>query len=106
MIHTVYALRDRKAELFLQPFLSVSLGLVVRQLSDVVNSGGQDALCNHPGDFVLCKFGTFDDFRGRYDLLPNPDMILECSTLVSSKPHSSVMSHPDLVLPPSGGEGA
>lgn len=98
MIHNVYSLRDRKAELFLMPFCAVSLGLVVRQLSDAVNSGSQDSVAMHPEDFVLCKLGTFDDVQGRYELFPLPDMVLECSTLVRA-PRG-------VAVPAVGGEGA
>lgn len=60
MILKVFAVRDMKAEAFLQPFFSPSIGSAVRAFSDAVN----DEKCpfsKHPGDYVLYEIGDYLD---------------------------------------------
>lgn len=60
MILKVFAVRDMKAEAFLQPFYSPSVGSALRAYADAVN----DKNCpfnKHPGDYVLFEIGTYDD---------------------------------------------
>lgn len=77
----VFSLRDRQAGIFHNPVFAVSLGQVVRELTDVVNRPSQEILFLHPADFQLYKLGTFDDVKGVFSLLPIPDMVLDCGTL-------------------------
>lgn len=86
MIQQVYALRDRKADVFGRPVFVASVGSLIRELTDVVSGGGQDTLARHPGDFALYRLGTFDDVKGVFDLLPLPDFVLEVATLLPVRP--------------------
>lgn len=56
----VFAVRDLKAEAFLQPFFSPSVGSAMRAFADAVN----DKNCpfnKHPSDYALFEIGTYDD---------------------------------------------
>ena len=86
MIQQVFALRDRKADIFGRPVFVASMGSLVRELTDVVVSDSQDTLARHPGDFALYRLGTFDDVKGTFDLLPLPDFVLECASLLPVRP--------------------
>jgi len=92
MIQQVFALRDRKADVFGRPVFVAALGSLVRELTDAVTGGGQDTLARHPGDFALYRLGTFDDVKGTFDLLPLPDFVLDCATLLPVRP---VVSMPE-----------
>lgn len=79
----VYTLRDRQSGLFGKPVFALALGLVVRELTDVVNSGrSEEPLVQHPEDFQLYCLGEFDDSKGLFQLLPLPDLVIDCASLV------------------------
>lgn len=86
MIQQVFALRDRKADVFGRPVFVASMGSLVRELTDAVCGGGDDTLARHPGDFALYRLGTFDDVKGVFELLPLPDFVLECASLLPVRP--------------------
>lgn len=66
MVHGLYCIYDKKAEVYAAPFASATRGTVYRQLADVVARKGDPAnmLAQHPGDFELCACGGFDDETG------------------------------------------
>lgn len=86
MIQQVYALRDRKADVFGRPVFVANVGSLIRELTDAVSSGGSDTLARHPGDFALYRLGTFDDVKGTFECLPLPDFVLEVATLLPVRP--------------------
>lgn len=66
----VFSVRDTKAQAFLQPFFSNSIGSALRAFSDAV----ADSSCpfsKHPEDYILYEIGVYDDSSGA--LMP-----LEC----------------------------
>ena len=86
MILTCYCLRDIKADIFGSPVFVPSAGGFIRDLQDQVNSPQADSmLYKHPSDFHLMKLGTFDNVKGVFDLLPLPDFVLDCGSLVEDK---------------------
>lgn len=65
MVQKVFAVRDSKAQAFLQPFFSVSTGAAVRAFGDAVNEGNSP-LAKHPEDYLLFELGEFDDNTGEF----------------------------------------
>ena len=60
MILNVFAVRDMKAEAFLQPFYSNSIGSAMRAFGDAVN----DTSCpfnKHSEDYILYEIASYDD---------------------------------------------
>lgn len=60
MILKVFACRDMKAQAFLQPFFSPTIGSAVRAFGDACGETGSP-FNKHPGDYVLYEIGSFDD---------------------------------------------
>lgn len=65
MIQKVFGVRDTKAQAFLQPFFSNSVGAAVRAFGDAVNDG-QSPLSKHPGDYMLYELADFNDGVGEF----------------------------------------
>ena len=80
----VYALHDVKAGVFMRPGFAVSLGSVVRELTDLVNGDPREVVAAHPEDFRLYKLGVFNDSTGLFTLTPLPDLVLDCASLKSA----------------------
>lgn len=59
-----YAVYDRKAEMYSQPFLEVKDGTAIRAVQDLVINDKTHAFAKHPSDFSLHKLGEFDDITG------------------------------------------
>lgn len=60
MIQKMFAIRDTKAQAFLQPFFSSAAGAALRALGDAVNDG-KSPIALHPEDYVLYEVASFDD---------------------------------------------
>jgi hypothetical protein len=59
-----YAVYDRKAEMYSQPFLEIKDGTAIRAIQDVVINNKDHAFAKHPSDFSLFRLGTFDETTG------------------------------------------
>lgn len=94
MILKVFAVRDMKAEAFLQPFFSPSVGSALRAFSDAVNDK-QCPFNKHPGDYVLYEIGSYDDSTAELGALPVVKMFSAGSDLVDNAP--KMQSVEDLV---------
>lgn len=58
-------LRDKKADLYLAPFVVPTMGVAFRSVSDEISRGGDgNALSSHPADFQLWQLGRFDEASG------------------------------------------
>lgn len=78
MMQKMYAVRDSKAQAFLQPFFSSANGSALRALSDVVNDGKSQFFL-HPEDYILYEVGAFDDSTG--EIVPvTPIKLLACAS--------------------------
>lgn len=99
----VYTLRDRQSGLFGKPVFSLALGALVRELTDHVNSGrSDDTIVQHPEDFQLYYLGEFDDQKGTFSLLPLPDMVIDCGTLVRPRGAAPAVSGANVTAGPQG----
>ena len=66
MIQKVFAVRDGKAEAFLQPFYSINAGSATRAFEDTINATDGNQLAKHPADYVLYELAAFDDNTGEF----------------------------------------
>lgn len=82
MKKVMMALRDKKADLFMNPFFVPMPGVAFRNLQDEVARGGEDnVLSKHPGDFEVWSIGLFDEQTGV--LTSEPKLICEVQDLVA-----------------------
>lgn len=68
MIRKVFAVRDVKAEYFLQPFFCDSTGEALRAFGDASNEP-KTPMGSHPSDYVLYEIGSYDNAVGRVEPL-------------------------------------
>lgn len=82
MILYVLSLRDVKSDTFGSPIFTPNVGGTIRDITDYVNDRDpKETAQKHPSDFHLMRLGTFDNVKGRFDLLPLPDFILDLGSL-------------------------
>lgn len=67
MIRVIFSVRDSASELYGQPFFVPSRGVALRSFADEANRAAADnALNQHPEDFILYELGTFDESTGAF----------------------------------------
>lgn len=82
MILHVVSIRDRAANVFLQPMFMVSRGVANRNFSDAVNDKSNDyPYHKHPDDYDLYELGTFDDNTGEFK--GSPELLARGKDLVT-----------------------
>lgn len=59
MTQQVFTVYDCKAEQYLQPFTTNTVGVAERMFAELVNTPGHQ-FNRHPGDYTLYRIGTFD----------------------------------------------
>ncbi len=70
------SVKDRAAEAYARPMFVPSSGVAIRSFSDEINrSDTENQLYNHPDDFDLYEFGSFDDSTGLFDLHEQPKLL-------------------------------
>jgi hypothetical protein len=63
----VVSVKDRAADVFVNPFTVPHRNVAIRDFTDQVNSAGADNPLNkHPDDFDLYLLGEFDDNTGMF----------------------------------------
>lgn len=70
MITKMFAVHDRAAEAFMQPFFAKTIGLACRMF-ETSCADPSTHLHKHPSDFTLCEIGEFDDVSGVLTTLEN-----------------------------------
>jgi len=64
----IVAVRDRAADVFMQPFFVHSIGAAIRSFGDEINRADKDnALFKHPADFDLYHLGEYDDAFAQFE---------------------------------------
>lgn len=63
MILKVFAIYDSKAEAYLQPFFTSTIGMAIRSFEQAANDP-QTQFHRHPADFTLFNIGEYDDETG------------------------------------------
>ncbi|AXQ66108.1 MAG: nonstructural protein [Microviridae sp.] len=76
-----YAVYDRKAEMYSQPFLEIKDGTAIRAVQDIVINNKDHAFAKHPSDFSLHRLGDFDDETGLITGQIKPDKLIDIETL-------------------------
>jgi len=76
-----YAVYDRKAEMYSQPFLEIKDGTAIRAVQDIVINNKDHAFAKHPSDFSLHRLGSFDETTGIITGQEKPNKIIEMETL-------------------------
>lgn len=78
MIQKMFAVRDSKAQAFLQPFFSVQNGSAIRAFQDACGDE-KSPFARHSEDFILYELGTFNDATGEMVSLM-PIKMLGCAS--------------------------
>ena len=76
-----YAVYDRKAEMYMPPFLEVKDGTAIRALQDAIASKDHP-FAKHPEDFSLFQLGVFDDETGMITANEKPVKLQEIEKLI------------------------
>jgi len=84
MIKKMYAIRDAKAEAFLNPWFKVTHGEAERDFNAAVNNE-ETTLAKYPEDFDLYYLGDYDDNSGKLKSLDSPQHIVKAVQLVRQK---------------------
>ena len=85
MIQKVFAVHDIKAEAFLKPFFTNTVGEALRGFIDACNDP-QVQFNKHPEDYTLFELGEFDDGKGLITALPTPRPLGKAIEFVKSTP--------------------
>jgi hypothetical protein len=81
MTKVYYAVYDRKAEMFSQPFLEIKDGTAIRAVQDIVINNKDHAFAKHPSDFSLHRLGEFDEGTGVITGQEKPSKLIEIENL-------------------------
>jgi metal-dependent amidase/aminoacylase/carboxypeptidase family protein len=81
MTKIYYAVYDKKAELYSQPFLEIKDGTAIRAIQDMVINNTDHAFAKHPSDFSLHRLGEFDEQSGVITAQSKPTKIIDIATL-------------------------
>lgn len=80
----VFAVRDTKLGVWMQPFQLQHTGQALRFFEDLSNDG-QSIMSKHPSDFNLYEIATFDDASGAYQNLEHQVNLACASDLKKSQ---------------------
>lgn len=83
MIYNVYAIYDRKAAVYSQPFYCPNDQVAMRMLSAMVNDRSTQ-ISAFPEDFSLHQLGTFNDASGVFVTPKEPVPLINANSLVKT----------------------
>jgi len=87
----VFAIRDDKAEAYMQPFCTQTRGQAIRMFTDSVNAqDGQQrsVISDHPEDFGLFELGTYNEANGVIlTFQEGPQFIVKAIDVDVNRPH-------------------
>lgn len=82
MQQKVFAIKDQKAEVFLQPFFRKTHGEAERDFRTLV--ADQKSMINkYPDDYDLYFIGTYDDQEGAITRLDTPQHVIKAANIVA-----------------------
>lgn len=70
MKHLVLTIFDVKAKAYLQPFMSLTMGTAIRQITDCLTDENHQ-FAKHPADYTLFHIYDFDDNTAIYTAIPD-----------------------------------
>lgn len=80
----VYSIYDKAAKAYNTPFFMHNKALAIRAFEDNVNAQEENNISKHPEHFSLFCLGEYDDTKGQFELLEQPEM--EATALELIKP--------------------
>ncbi len=92
----VFSIFDSKAEAFIQPWYSQTVGTAIRSFEQAVNQSDHD-FYKFSGDYTLFHLGDFDQAKGLFDMKATPVNLGLAVTFIKD-PNVSPLSVP---APPS-----
>lgn len=88
MILDIFAFRNKKMKAFTNPWFSQDkLENMEVNLSRSIILGGPDMVAKYK-NLVLYHFGTFDDEKGKYILLDEPELVCDCDDIIAQLPEA------------------
>lgn len=85
MLLKVFAVRDMKAEAFLQPFFSPTVGAAMRAFGDACEKP-ESPFHAHPVDYILYEIGSYEDSDGLISSVVPVKMLACAGDFINSKP--------------------
>ena len=79
----IYSVYDKKAGIYLNPFVESSDGTAIRAMQDIVQNK-EHPFARHASDFQLVKIGNFSDGSGEISKV-DPEPLIEMSKLLGDK---------------------
>ena len=77
----IYSIYDRKAELYLPPFMEAANGTAIRKIQDMVaDNNPNNVLHHHSEDFDLVKLAEFGEISGQIKAV-NKEVLINCGKL-------------------------
>lgn len=70
----VFVIRDRKAQVFHDPFFEIHKVQAMRAFEKACRST-ESAFSTYPDDYELLYLGTFDQTKGSFDFLKFPEVL-------------------------------
>lgn len=92
MKHLVFTIYDIKAKAYLQPFMSINLGVAIRSVTDCLTDKNHQ-FAKHPADYTLFHISDFDDNTAIYTPVPDaaPIKLIELmATVTPSKENNKL----------------
>ncbi len=71
----MFAIKDSKAEAFLQPFFTPTIGTAIRSFQQAVNQEGSD-FQKYSADYTLFELADFDERKGEVVPLQAPKNVM------------------------------
>ncbi|WNK12655.1 MAG: nonstructural protein [Microvirus sp.] len=82
MLREIFAVYDAKAKLYMEPFVAINRGCVLRDMHSEMRK--QDSpLRSHPEDFAVFKLAVFDSETGEI-LATEPELCFSMEDLVAA----------------------
>lgn len=80
----IFAIFDRKAELYNTPFMLAHKAIAERHFSRQVIDDGSSVLHTNPADFVLVELGSFDEKTGKIETFESPQQIIDAEEVLDA----------------------
>lgn len=80
----IFAIYDRKAELYNTPFFLPHTAIAERHFSRQVIDDGSSVLHTNPADFALCELGSFDEKTGQISMLEGPEEVTDAEKVLDA----------------------
>lgn len=80
----IFAIYDRKAELYNTPFFLQHAAIAERHFSRQVIDDGSSVLHTNPADFALCELGSFDDKTAKFNMYQGPVQITDAEKVLDA----------------------